>query len=781
MELLYSAETLAMKNRNCRIQRSLMTTLAGFVLTLLLIAAEASDVPAVLPRPDGKPGDASKPVKVYILAGQSNMVGMGEISGAKCRYAGIYLTPDPAAPLGSLAIWGAGQYKILPLKVYGPDGTKADKPIAEGFLEVPEAGVYRIQCDCSETPYATVILEGREVYAWSPGGEAVKREVTVKPGKRYAFKITGFRGRPPRFWLEKIDLTGRGDLETVVKKEGKFPWLVDEKGNWTVRKDVYFYDARIKFRGSYLLPTYQGRTIGPALGFGHVVGTYHDEQVLIIKTAMGNRALGFDFRPPSSGRTDPKNKWESLEYRLMVEGVRKTLKDIDKILPGYKGQGYEIAGFVWWQGHKDSFSQKLIAEYEKNLVNLIKDVRKEFNVPDLPVVVATVGFHGYNMPDKFKKIWEAQMAVGDPKKHPEFAGTVAVVDTRPFWREVDESPANQDYHYNRNAETYMLVGDALGRAMVRLQGGKAEPLHIQYKPGAALQRRISGLTEAENAAAQKALAPIILNSIIPAYLSDPRYHDALLRAAAGERPQRPTQFLRDALFGLVNCYKAAGIHRYDWHDFGPDMMNAEWWYFSFDPPESMPRNKDGGRRYRKVTYPEGMESWMAPDFDAAGAGWKTGLQPFGQAGGELKPLGRCGPDTECRCGIAPRTLWEKEILMIRATFKFPPLKKGCRYRIVVGGSNHVNRGEGFAIYVNGKLLVESKYGVFRRQGGQPRGAFIYSDFRKEFKGGKVTIAVMSFLRYDRKPSPQGHLSVWLEEQQIPPVLLKALERSKKPR
>ena len=119
--------------------------------------------------------------------------------------------------------------------------------------------------------------------------------------------------------------------------------------------------------------------------------------------------------------------------------------------------------------------------------------------------------------------------------------------------------------------------------------------------------------------------------------------------------------------------------------------------------------------------------------------------------------------------------------MIRATFKFPPLKKGCRYRIVVGGSNHVNRGEGFAIYVNGKLLVESKYGVFRRQGGQPRGAFIYSDFRKEFKGGKVTIAVMSFLRYDRKPSPQGHLSVWLEEQQIPPVLLKALERSKKPR
>ena len=66
------------------------------------------------------------------------------------------------------------------------------------------------------------------------------------------------------------------------------------------------------------------------------------------------------------------------------------------------------------------------------------------------------------------------MAVGDPQQHPEFGGTVSTVDTRDLWREVEESPKEQDYHYNRNAETYMLVGEALGRAMVRLQGGQAE-------------------------------------------------------------------------------------------------------------------------------------------------------------------------------------------------------------------------------------------------------------------------------------------------------------------
>ena len=45
--------------------------------------------------------------------------------------------------------------------------------------------------------------------------------------------------------------------------------------------------------------------------------------------------------------------------------------------------------------------------------------------------------------------------------------------TRDFWREREESPAEQDYHYNRNAETYLLVGEAMGRAMARRPSGQA--------------------------------------------------------------------------------------------------------------------------------------------------------------------------------------------------------------------------------------------------------------------------------------------------------------------
>jgi hypothetical protein len=39
---------------------------------------------------------------------------------------------------------------------------------------------------------------------------------------------------------------------------------------------------------------------------------------------------------------------------------------------------------------------------------------------------------------------------------------------RPRSDEADGSPRNQGFHYNQNAETYMLVGEALGKGMLEL-------------------------------------------------------------------------------------------------------------------------------------------------------------------------------------------------------------------------------------------------------------------------------------------------------------------------
>ena len=79
------------------------------------VGAMAAPVPATLPRPDGKPGDMTKKVKVYILAGQSNMVGFGMLTGAGPVYPSTFLSADPAILPCRMPV---GESALLPLKVY---------------------------------------------------------------------------------------------------------------------------------------------------------------------------------------------------------------------------------------------------------------------------------------------------------------------------------------------------------------------------------------------------------------------------------------------------------------------------------------------------------------------------------------------------------------------------------------------------------------------------------------------------------------------------------------
>jgi hypothetical protein len=112
--------------------------LTGFVLN-----AAAKDIPVQLPAPGGKPGDATKPVKVYILAGQSNMVGMGDIGGARNLYTGVYLAADPAAPTGPMTIWRVGNYLIRRHGVY----VSADTSAASGSVASVYPGAYNPATD----------------------------------------------------------------------------------------------------------------------------------------------------------------------------------------------------------------------------------------------------------------------------------------------------------------------------------------------------------------------------------------------------------------------------------------------------------------------------------------------------------------------------------------------------------------------------------------------------------------------------------------------------------
>lgn len=742
------------------------------LLALMLVGATlhaASPIPLNLPRPDGQPGSPKKPVKVYILAGQSNMVGMGDITGASIPR-NVFYSADPAIIPGTYLLDRPDDMKSLDSVIVSRHGRYGNE------FDVPVTGRYRIR-----------------------GGEVVKLEA----GKRYPVPAPE---KP--LWLEQVDMPGKGDLVGVTKDDGKFPYLVDEAGNWTKRNDVTYIDPRLfPERASTPLSatSNNGKSIGPELGFGSVIGTFHDEQVLVIKTAMGNRSLKFDFRPPSSGRTESGNQFEGYEYREMVKGVRDTLAKIDKVVPGYAGQGYEIAGFGWFQGHKDSGSTK--EEYEKHLVNLINDLRKEFNVPKMKAVVATVGFHGYRInTGSWKGVWEAQMAVGDPKQHPEFGGNVASVDTRDFWREVEESPRGQDYHYNRNAETYLLVGEAMGRAMVRLEDGEAEAIPKSDREARTAAELAKPVPTAEQLAAHwVAMKPILIDGALASFNRNPKTQVELQANLTAKAPAKPTALVDDTLDLVAAYYKAAGVQDYEWKPVGT-VANAQWDYLAFDLPgsdrkakakvavaasaeegddtEAEPAPAAKGKKTPpaltpKIILPAGAENWFAPVFDARKAGWKSGVAPFGEV--EPRELADWVKEWQKKRGRErqqPATVTDGDVLFLRQTFDLPAARDGYRYRIRIAGSPHNNMGEGFGIYINGKLLAEDREGLlgWHRQVFKTRGAIITPAFRDEFKGGKVTIAVGNYPLWGKGTekfiAPGPALSVWFEEQKIPPVELR---------
>ncbi|MCF7956858.1 MAG: sialate O-acetylesterase [Phycisphaerae bacterium] len=279
--------------------------------------------------------------------------------------------------------------------------------------------------------------------------------------------------------------TEKGTLEYYIKKEKKYPYLLDAKGDWKPRNDVWCVQVTSGSHKGWLQPGFGNRRnyIGPELGFGYMVGDAIDQEVLVIKTAVGNRALGWDIMPPSSRTIMPKdhpNQWyQGYQLDAYIKDVGRVLNNMKQYYPSYQGQGYEVAGFVWWQGHKDQSTPDHVLKppynisypdtYEKNLVNLIKDLRKEFKVPNAPFVLATIAFDGNKLGGGGLTVANAQLAVsGEKGKYPQFKGNVKTIEARPYWRAREVSPSDAGYHYNHNAGTYMDVGVDLGRAMTEL-------------------------------------------------------------------------------------------------------------------------------------------------------------------------------------------------------------------------------------------------------------------------------------------------------------------------
>jgi len=348
---------------------------------------------------------------------------------------------------------------------------------------------------------------------------AILHAAAPKPLK--VFILAGQSNMDGNANVSTIDFLGEdkehGYLLKKFKPDGKT--LVTRDDVWVAHRGIYGklgpgYGAR---RSDDKL----GNCIGPEYAFGYFMGEALEEQVLLIKYATGGQSLYQNFRPPSAGLPEPlppKTKPEDFgnQYRGLVAYVHQTLDNLKKHFPEYDEKaGYEICGFVWFQGYNDLFvPEKDRKEYGKTLVCLIKDLRKEFKAPQMRVVVGVMGVNGPRNESnpKQKDVRDGQRFVNTV---PEFKGNVKAIETAPLlhprvlelkcagWlypeRDLKKDPmteeekamlaratSNQGYHYFGEGRFFVLLGKAMAEAMQELMALAA---HTDIAPTSPWQMR----------------------------------------------------------------------------------------------------------------------------------------------------------------------------------------------------------------------------------------------------------------------------------------------------
>lgn len=213
-----------------------------------------------------------------------------------------------------------------------------------------------------------------------------------------------------------------------------------------------------------------GPKIGPEFTFGLTVQRHLPGKILLIKTSWGGKSLNTDFRSPSAGpyefnasqlaqfekhgkdvamMTAEKQQATGVNYRLMIDHVKAVTGDIKRVIPDYDpSQGYELAGFVWFQGWNDMVDSSTYPNrdkpggydaYSQAMTHFIRDVRKDLNAPGLPFVIGVLGVGGptdrYNEDEqRYKSTHENfRNAMAAPASLPEFQGNVSALRTEKFW------------------------------------------------------------------------------------------------------------------------------------------------------------------------------------------------------------------------------------------------------------------------------------------------------------------------------------------------------------
>ena len=376
---------------------------------------------------------AQEPLKIFILAGQSNMVGHAR-----------------AHTIATLVASDDSRDQELFRMVFGEDCE-----LSKSTLEEQLARGRRID-------ELTGGISNDKVKAMKDGEEKTKLEAKVKQLKdeheAYKEKVASFCVVSDRVYITSI-----ADRN---KKSGKLGI-------------GYGADAH---------------KIGPEYSFGLSMATKIDGPILLIKTSWGGKSLNYNFRPPSAGAYELNEKEKSgdkideikknagLNYRMMNETIREVLDNLEKNHPAYDADaGYEIAGFVWFQGYNDQFAPEFRDNYKDNMIAFIKDVREEYEVPNMPFVIGVLGTGMTAEKVAENRVSVAQREVGQLlgsenrvaaiesyTEYSHYSYDVFKKGWPEHYHEWDTVGSDRPYHYLGSGAFFVRLGDSFAKSMNEL-------------------------------------------------------------------------------------------------------------------------------------------------------------------------------------------------------------------------------------------------------------------------------------------------------------------------
>ena len=133
-------------------------------------------------------------------------------------------------------------------------------------------------------------------------------------------------------------------------------------------------------------------TFGPEVGMAeYFTGHYPDREVFIVKCAFGGMSLWRDFRSPSCGGDYDPDAFAD-QYEDMINSVfagkpvragwcyNELVRLLRESIAALEAAGYapRVRAFCWMQGESDSFDPANATNYERNLNDFIKDIRKRY-------------------------------------------------------------------------------------------------------------------------------------------------------------------------------------------------------------------------------------------------------------------------------------------------------------------------------------------------------------------------------------------------------------------